>query len=237
MRILRVIKELVRHVPFCGAVMARIYGRQHRGKSVEKVFTDIFHTSGFKGKQSLSGPGSDPDQTHSLRKRLPELFEQFKVRHVVDAPCGDFLWMKEIVDELDGYIGVDIVSNLIEDNTAKYGSEKIAFMQANIATSVLPKSDIILCRDCMVHLPFNTIFAALMNFKMSGTTYLLATTYPETRKHIDIIPGLWRPLNLCRKPFCFPEPLTSILEESTEAGGQYGDKTMGLWKLDDLPGF
>lgn len=38
---------------------------------------------------------------------------KYGVRSVLDIPCGDFFWFKEIKLDLDSYIGGDIVAPLI----------------------------------------------------------------------------------------------------------------------------
>jgi hypothetical protein len=42
-------------------------------------------------------------------------------------------------------------------------------------------------------------------------------------------------LNLQLPPFNFPAPLRLIEENCTEDGGKYADKSLGLWRLSDLP--
>ncbi|MDA1086692.1 MAG: class I SAM-dependent methyltransferase [Verrucomicrobia bacterium] len=215
--------------------MAYVYGRQHRNKDIAQVFADIYRTAGFKGQESLSGPGSDLDQTELLRRRIPELADEHKIQTILDAPCGDFLWMRLISDHFEHYTGADIVPALVASNQERYGSPRIKFLHADITKDDLPRVDLILCRDCLVHLPYAAINEAILNFKRSGAKFLLATTYPLTTKHVDIIAGLWRPLNLEQTPFNFPPPIAAIQEEPTEAGGLYHDKTLGLWRVAQLP--
>src|SRR5262249_226159 len=104
----------------------------------------------------------------------------------------------------------------------------------DVTSDKLPGADIILSRDLLVHLSFRDIAAALENFKQSMSEYLLTTTFPRTTRNIDILSGDWRPINLQLPPFNFPEPLRLINENCTEHGGRYADKSLGLWKLDDL---
>jgi len=44
----------------------------------------------------------------------------------------------------------------------------------------------------------------------------------------------WRALNLTLPPFNLPPPTLLILEKCTEAGGNAGDKSLGLWRITDL---
>lgn len=105
----------------------------------------------------------------------------------------------------------------------------------DIINDELPKADIIICRDCLVHFPTEGIFKAIGNFKKSGSTYLLTTTFTADRKNnIHAKFGDWNPFNLEGPPFNFPKPITIINENCTEANCLYTDKSLGLWKLSDL---
>jgi hypothetical protein len=93
---------------------------------------------------------------------------------------------------------------------------------------------LILCRDCLVHFSFDDIFKALNNLRASGSRFLLTTTFPTRQENQPIPTGKWRPLNLERAPFFLPPPLTILNEGCTENGGEYADKSLGLWQLDDV---
>jgi hypothetical protein len=95
--------------------------------------------------------------------------------------------------------------------------------------------DLVLCRDCLVHLSFANIHHAIANLKRSGTCWLLTTTFPDASANRDIDDGDWRVLNLQYAPFLFPAPLAVINEGCTEAGGDYADKSLALWRVGDLP--
>jgi hypothetical protein len=45
----------------------------------------------------------------------------------------------------------------------------------------LPRADVILCRDCLVHVSFQDTAKILDNFRSTGTTWLLLNTCPEIR--------------------------------------------------------
>jgi hypothetical protein len=98
----------------------------------------------------------------------------------------------------------------------------------------LPEADLLLCRDCLVHLSFADIGRALSNVLRSGLPYLLTTTFPECEVNEDIVTGDWRPLNLELEPFGFPPPSELLNERCSEAGGLFADKSLGLWQLAEL---
>ena len=40
---------------------------------------------------SFSGTGSNLDQTKEIIKKLPILIKNYKIKSILDIPCGDFL--------------------------------------------------------------------------------------------------------------------------------------------------
>jgi hypothetical protein len=158
------------------------------------------------------------------------------VRSMLDAPCGDFFWMRETALTLDRYIGADIVPDIIAANLAQYASERNRFIVADLIEDALPQADLVFCRDCLVHLPYADIWLALRNFRRSGATWLLTTTFTGPRENVDIACGDWRPLNFERAPFQFPQPFEVFAEECDEDAGIFADKSLGLWRLADLIG-
>lgn len=197
----------------------------------KEVFTSIYAKHAWEG-ESVSGQGSDTEQTAILQQQLPLLLQQFGVHRLLDAPCGDFNWMQRVHFDLEEYIGADIVAELIAANQEKYGNATRRFVQRDLVTDALPTVDMILCRDCLVHLCFRDIRAMLQNFQRSESMYLLTTTFPQQPKNWDIVTGEWRGLNLQRSPFHWPEPLYLLNEQCPERA----DKCLGLWKIADLPG-
>lgn len=202
---------------------------------LERRFTEIHAQNGFGGRESVSGPGSDLSQTAAVREALPGVLKDIGARSMLDAPCGDFFWMKEARLDLDRYIGADIVAAIIARNNQTHDDAKREFRMLDITRDALPKVDLIFCRDCLVHLPYAAIFSAVRNFKRCGARYLLTTTFTARTENHDIPAGFWRPLNLQATPFNFSAPEKLIDERCTEDGGKYPDKSMGLWKIANLP--
>jgi len=95
----------------------------------------------------------------------------------------------------------------------------------------LPRADLILCRDCLVHLKTGQVQAALRNFRRSGATYLLATTFTGDHPNVEAPLGGWRPLNLEQAPFDLGPPLRLISEKESVEDARYLDKSLGLWTL------
>jgi hypothetical protein len=199
---------------------------------MKHTFTNIYKKNTWASSESVSGTGSSISQTKTIIQELPKLIEQFNIKSLVDAPCGDLNWMKEIYRIVESYIGIDIVEEIIEQNKKKFQTDHVQFLTLDITKDPLPKSDVILCRDCLVHFSFSDIFLALNNFKASGSKYLLTTTFTDRMCNAEIKTGGWRPLNLEIEPVYFPKPQFVINEKCTE--GNYSDKSLALWELDKI---
>jgi len=195
------------------------------------VFTNIYHHYKHRKQrpESYSGEGSTMAQTAVIREEIPALLRKVGAKVLLDAPCGDFNWMSVVDLPVDKYIGADIVKEIIEEDTAKYASPSREFIHRDLSADPLPKADVIFCRDCLVHLPFTIVAQVLGNFKKSGSTYLIATTFTDRTENVDIHPGGWRTLNMALPPVNLGEPLFLINEKCPVEG--YGDKCLGLWKI------
>jgi len=207
---------------------------QLRSMSAEELFTDVFKRKAWKTKESVSGYGSDLEQTEYIALELPKLFSAFNVSTLLDIPCGDFHWMNTVDLGDVKYIGADIVLGLILENKEKYKTNNIKFVHTNLIADELPKVDLIFCRDCLVHFSFKDIFRALERICNSGSTYLLTTTFPNRSKNRNIVTGRWRTLNFEKTPFNFPKPLQVINEHCEAEDGRYRDKSLGLWRIKDI---
>lgn len=204
-------------------------------ESSQDIFTQIYNSNAWQSAESCSGTGSTLEQTENLRKELGNLLKEFSIKSIIDAPCGDFNWMKLVNLEDCSYFGIDIVKEVIERNQQNFSARNRQFIHNDLCNVKLPKVDLIICRDLFVHLPFKDIFRVLNNFKDSGSKYLLATTFnrpDRINKNINI--GNWRTVNLEKEPFNFPKPILTINENCTEDNGIYKDKCLGLWRLDDI---
>lgn len=204
-----------------------------RIKSPEKIFSDAFRGNKWGDEESISGPGSKLSVTEAIRRAIPELISDLGIHSVVDIPCGDFNWMSRLDLKVD-YTGADIVDEIIQENLRKYFGSNRKFIKLDILKDLLPKADLLLCRDCLVHFSFAHIFQSLRNIRSSGCEYLLTTTFIDRKNNIDIPTGTWRPINLQIPPFNLNAPLRLIDEQYKGEGGIYADKCLGLWRISDL---
>jgi SAM-dependent methyltransferase len=172
----------------------------------------------------LSGEGSSIAATSVLRSSLPRVLEELGVRRMLDLGCGDFTWMSEVELPCD-YVGVDIVTSVIEANQKAFSSKSREFQLADAVQDHLPQADVVLCREVLFHLSFADAFAALQNILATGCTHLMLTSDRETSFNSDIATGDFRLLNLQRRPFSFPDPAGEI-EDSAVFRGRF----IGIWE-------
>ncbi len=201
--------------------------RLYAGKSREEVFGMIHRQNLWASPETVSGHGSTMAETQPIRQALPALVRELGIRTVLDLPCGDFHWMREMAPHFESYKGGDIVPQMVEANRVKYGSDKVEFLHLDVVSSPLPAADLVIVRDCWVHLSFAEVLQALANVRAAKITWLLATHFPAVENQ-DVLTGEWRPLNLCAAPFHLPAPDRLLIDSVSHEG-----KTLGLWRLDE----
>ena len=163
---------------------------------------------------------------------ISNLVLRHRIKSLLDLPCGDFNWMKKVDLHGTHYMGGDIVSELIESNKKKYQKPGIEFHQMDLLHSKLPRVDLVLVRDCLVHLSFEDCNTALYNLKRSDSKYILTTTFPQTSVNKNIETGDFRRINLNSSPFDFPRPL-EIYSENHDIEKD-PRKCLGLWAISSL---
>lgn len=195
-------------------------------KSYKKKFELIYKNNFWSSSESVSGLGSELKNTINLRNKLVKLIQNYNIKSILDVPCGDFNWIKHILNKDLTYIGGDIVSTLIDNNNKFYKNDRINFIQIDITEDTLPNSDLMICRDCLIHLSFNNIKLFFNNFIRSNIEYILLTSYKLKNtnykiKNEDILDGDFREIDLSNQPFNLPKPLFEILDkdEQTKKSG------------------
>lgn len=217
----------------------RFLSRRFRDQNRSTVFTAFYRNNLWASEESRSGGGSELERTQAIRGALPSLLRELGATSILDIPCGDFNWMQHV--DLPGctYIGADIVPDLIASNRATHAAPGREFVVLDLVEDPLPTVDVLLVRDCLIHLPNADIQRALSNIKRSGSRYLLTNTYPAHRGNYDTATGGARCINLALPPFNLPAPRQLIAEVPAldPARHENADKSMGLWRVSDLPNF
>jgi SAM-dependent methyltransferase len=196
-------------------------------EALKRKFTDLWTSNGYGNFETHSGAGSTLRATRSLRPWLADTLKRLGIQSLLDAGCGDAVWIAELAEGLALYIGADVVDAQIDINRQVHrGRLNMLFKEADITRDVLPRTDMILCRDTLTHLPDADVQKALACFRRSGARYLLATHVPgAAAKEIEM--GGWRAIDLAGPPFSLGNPREGFVE-SSEAG-----KTLSIWQLAD----
>ncbi|MEL6798791.1 MAG: class I SAM-dependent methyltransferase [Pseudomonadota bacterium] len=186
-----------------------------------------------------SGPGSTLRRTRRLRRALPGLFRDYGVRTFLDVPCGDWNWMQAV--DLSGvdYIGGDISGEVIDTVQHTFAGPGRRFQRIDLANDPLPRADMIMVRECLIHLTDPVRWQVLENIARSDISYLLLT--------IDLVDenlpldrdGDHQNFNPMLAPFHFPTPVAVIPETAddldlavlgaADAGPWKRARAMGLW--------
>jgi hypothetical protein len=180
-------------------------------------------------QETRSGNASRPSNTVQLRKQLAEWLSQYRVKRLIDAGCGDMVWLQAMdLSELEWVIGYDIVPEQVAANQALYGQQKgHLFGVADISRTALPAADALICRRVLECLPLRDALNALENLKVGGSSYLLASTHHGAANE-ELTDTGFRPLDLCAAPFNMGAPLLWITDY-LEPDGLQG--YLAVWKL------
>lgn len=211
-------------------------------------FERVYQENLWGSSESRSGAGSERSVAAPLVMQLPSIFEAHGVRSIVDAPCGDFNWMGDVVAQTGvDYLGIDIVESLIARNSQCYGSDRVHFRCADIITDRPYPGDLVFVRDLMIHLSLDLCAQILHNLAQSPIRFVmlthdLAIERYTAEENIDLDDGkiaslrdgvsyLYRPICMTLPPFNLPAPLLSVREAD---GVWNGYKSMSLWSREQL---
>jgi len=195
---------------------------------------DLLHRLGiYHHPDSVSGAAATLAETETLRAALPRIVKERRIASMLDIPCGDFHWMQHVPLDAD-YTGADIVPEIVAENQKHHGGERRRFVVLDATRDALPRVDLILCRDLLIHLGNRDTWSALRNFEGSGSRFLLTSHFAARADNVEIVSGDFRPVNLCQPPFNFPPPIEVVNERSALAGNTFTDRSMALWQLSDV---
>jgi len=129
-----------------------------------------------------SGPGH-ANHTVGARALLADVFQRFQITSMVDAPCGDWNYMKLVNLSGIDYQGFDISEVQIERHKQRYTRDGVRFGVLNLVTTVPPRADLVLSREFWFHIRPEVAARVLQNVRASGARYLITTTHPDVRSN------------------------------------------------------
>lgn len=204
---------------YISKLFQKIILRENKARKL--VFKTIYSTNHWNKYQqydpninSVSGPGSNPKtlQTNKLIKNLSNFIENHGIKSLVDAPCGDCAWVKEIFLQKNiKYTGIDIVEELIALNKKRFPKKNVIFLCDDILEmKKLPDCDFLILRDFIIHLPINNILKLINIIKQSPVKYFGINSYSSIKENKEILIGQHRKVNLFIDPFDFKNYFTKF---------------------------
>mgnify|MGYP001159461346 CR=1 FL=1 len=184
----------------------------------KKIFTSIYKSNHWVQNGdllpeefvSVSGHGSNVNtkQHLNLMNNFNEIIKKYKINSILDMPCGDFLWIRKIIEnENIEYLGIDIVEELINKNKENYKKTNINFQAIDIIDfQTNTKFDLVLIRDLFIHIKNSDIVKILNNLKSMNIKYVILNSY-NNEENKDVTIGQHRKINLLKEPFNLSEPI------------------------------
>jgi hypothetical protein len=235
------VKEVLRHVLFrCGLSDTLDIVRHWRGhytkhtrqQDMTGIFSQIYANGAWvmrENQDSLSGVGSTQVATRELSTQLSDFLREVACRRLVDIGCGDFNWMHTVQGDFD-YLGVDVVPQVIEQNTALYANGRRRFSCADATRGPIETGDVAICREVLFHLSFKDGLKLLRNVRAAGFKHVLFTTDNSVWFNSDIRSGDFRRINLLRSPYALLAPSRELADDKVSRG-----RALAVWQGCALP--
>jgi hypothetical protein len=188
----------------------------------ESAFSLIYKENRWSSPESRSGIGATVAATRTVRRNLELLLPKLQCRSLLDAPCGDFNWMRHVRLPADcAYLGRDIVPELIADLRRDYPEKDWGLL--DIVAEPPPDADVWMCRAVLYHLPLADGLSVLRNMAASNVKYFMSTSHDFVRRNQDIRPGGFRYINLRAAPYNLPKPIHRIIDFVSPSAPTYLD--------------
>tara|TARA_A100001015_G_scaffold264324_1_gene311866 strand:- start:77 stop:781 length:705 start_codon:yes stop_codon:yes gene_type:complete len=179
-----------------------------------------------QSEESVSGLGSDVRITEKLVLELSGFIKDNQIKSLLDVACGDFIWMKNIVNENKSlrYFGLEIVNDIVENNNKRYSNSRIKFDCVDVINSKLPNNyDLILVRDFFIHIKNDDIKNLLKKIKSSNCKYFAINNFPEITLNKEVKNyGHHRLFNVEIEPFNLKDPCKVIADH---------DRKLNIYKI------
>jgi len=122
---------------------------------------------------TCSGTGSLYENTISFRKHILQIIEQYDIKSILDLACGNYIAIKDIIDNNNiTYIGADISIKIIEHNKKTYPEQEFICLDAITGDLSQYNCDLIIFRHVIQHLNYTDAQNAVNNIYTSKSKYL-----------------------------------------------------------------
>jgi hypothetical protein len=135
------------------------------GLSVEQTFETIYKNNLWGGLSGdfYSGTGSEAEFVDPYCNYVRRFIRENGIKSIVDLGCGDFRVGQKLVAQNISYVGIDVVSSLIDRNTREFGRDGISFQTINAIEHPPPAGDLCLIRQVLQHLSNEQIITVIRN--------------------------------------------------------------------------
>lgn len=184
-------------------------------------------------QESLSGPGSSKYQARDAIDFLQDSISKYGFKKIIDLGCGDWNWMEDV--DLHGaeYLGIDCDDDMIQQNSTKYGSDKVKFQVGDIFSIDIPDADLVICRDVLFHVRQELALSLINKLKKIDDLFLLSTSFNQQdtnvgiQRYCDIEDWGYYQINLLQDPFNLDDTLIDSRSETAATG----DRSVCLFRF------
>lgn len=166
--------------------------------SNQDIFNKIYLTNEWHVD---SGTGSLPHNAVKYTEYVNGFIKAYNIKTILDLGSGDTKILRSLkIDTISSYKCVE-VSNIAIERYYKKLPSKVELIQEDILDFEYPNVDLILIKDVLQHLDFNSI-SLVMNKIFNAAKYAIITNdIPHSGSNIEISNGQYRGLNLHKDPF------------------------------------
>lgn len=161
-----------------------------------KFFTSIYETGTWQSGESdavhQSEPRSNGDNSAPYKEFVGNFVKEKSINSVVDLGCGDYRVSGSIDWHGAGYIGVDIVEDLVNQHNKDFGNSIIQFIAADMVEDDLPPGELCLVRQALQHMSNKDVLkviAKLGQYKFVLITDGQADIPEDRRRNLDMPAG------------------------------------------------
>jgi hypothetical protein len=144
---------------------------RNRFKTNEQIFSNVYkkkYWGEVEGSSFFSGEGTYISHIDSYNDIIIDAIKKFDIKSVCEIGCGDFEVSKKVLKSVDvDYIGIDVVPELIQHLSQKYGDNSTKFICLDAAKEncELPKFELCIIRQVLQHLSNKDILRVLQNVR------------------------------------------------------------------------
>jgi hypothetical protein len=222
-----------------------------RARAFERVYTEGRWLHGADGASRCPSGWSDVEsgQGAAALKAVTSVVNTFQIHSIADIPCGDGCFAGAMLTALRNrttsndneipvtYLGIDIVSSLIERNRAQHrGDKNTHFLVADLVGGVeqLPTAELVFSRQMLQHLCNEDALRFVHLVAHSSARFAMLTTFQTDDNFINTdiacTSGGYRVQDLTKPPFSLPKPI-AIFSEKYPVDPR---ASLGLWSIKQL---